>query len=112
MQPWPLLGCESDNMPHQLSNAGNLREHEAITVEPVGVLGVEPHDPVEEDVGDGSHAPAVLVSMLDPASAASESWQFSRGSLKRNRRSLHRRTRVARVGVERRISLEDGIVSN
>jgi hypothetical protein len=31
-------------------------EHEAITVDPVGVLGVEAHELVEEDVSHGGHA--------------------------------------------------------
>lgn len=40
----------------------HLRENEAITVEPVGVLGVEVHETVEKDVGNGSHAPRKDVS--------------------------------------------------
>ena len=40
----------------------HLRENEAITVEPLGVLGVEVHETVEKDVGDGSHAPRKGVS--------------------------------------------------
>jgi hypothetical protein len=38
------------------------REHEAITVQPFGVLGVELHELVEENVGNGSHAPREPVS--------------------------------------------------
>ena len=34
----------------------NVREDEAITVGPVGVLGVEVHELVEENVSDGGHA--------------------------------------------------------
>jgi hypothetical protein len=37
----------------------NLRKNEAIPVEPLGVLGVELHDPVEKHVGDGRHAPGL-----------------------------------------------------
>ena len=33
------------------------REDESVTVEPLGVLGVELHDPVEKNVGNGCHAP-------------------------------------------------------
>lgn len=33
-----------------------LRENESVPVEPAGVLGVEGHELVEQDVGDGSHA--------------------------------------------------------
>jgi hypothetical protein len=38
------------------------REHEAITVQPLGVFGVELHELVEEDVGNGSHTPGEPVS--------------------------------------------------
>lgn len=34
----------------------HLRENETITVDPVGVLGVEVHELVEQNVGDGGHA--------------------------------------------------------
>lgn len=34
----------------------NVRENKTIPVNPVGVLGVEAHELVEEDVGDGGHA--------------------------------------------------------
>jgi hypothetical protein len=34
----------------------NLREDEAIPVDPLGVLGVELHELVEQDVGDRRHA--------------------------------------------------------
>jgi hypothetical protein len=33
-----------------------VREDESVTVVPLGVLGVEPHEPVPEDVCDWSHA--------------------------------------------------------
>lgn len=36
--------------------AGHVREHETITVDPIGVLGVEVHELVEQNVGDGGHA--------------------------------------------------------
>ena len=34
----------------------NVRKNKTIPVSPVGVLGVEAHELVEEDVGDGGHA--------------------------------------------------------
>ena len=34
----------------------DVREDETITIEPVWVLGVEAHELVEHDVGDGCHA--------------------------------------------------------
>jgi hypothetical protein len=34
----------------------HVRENETITVGPVGVLGVEVHELVEQNVGDGGHA--------------------------------------------------------
>lgn len=34
----------------------DIRENKTIPVSPVGVLGVEVHELVEEDVGDGGHA--------------------------------------------------------
>lgn len=36
--------------------AEDVRENEAITVDPFGVLGVEGHELVEEDVGHRGHA--------------------------------------------------------
>lgn len=34
----------------------HLREDKSIAIDPVGVLGVESHELVEENVGDGCHA--------------------------------------------------------
>jgi hypothetical protein len=34
----------------------HVRENETITVDPIGVLGVEVHELVEENVGNGGHA--------------------------------------------------------
>ena len=34
----------------------DLRQDETITIDPVWVLGVEGHELVEQDVGNGSHA--------------------------------------------------------
>lgn len=62
MQPWPLLcGRVSvervrgglDGVLHARSS---LRENKAITVGEVGVLGVEGHELVEENVRHGGHA--------------------------------------------------------
>lgn len=39
-----------------IQNEGNVRENKTIPVSPVGVLGVEAHELVEEDVGNGGHA--------------------------------------------------------
>lgn len=41
----------------KLCSGGNLRENETVTVEPVGVLGVELHELVEQDVSDRRHTP-------------------------------------------------------
>lgn len=38
----------------------DLRQNKAITVQPAGVLRVELHDLVPEDVGDRRHAPNVM----------------------------------------------------
>lgn len=38
----------------------NLRENEAVTVQPLGVLRVKLHEPAEENVGDRRHTPMVL----------------------------------------------------
>jgi hypothetical protein len=40
-----------------LAQRRDVRENESVTVVPLGVLGVKPHEPVEEDVCDRSHAP-------------------------------------------------------
>lgn len=41
-------------------NSGNLRENESITANPVGILGVESHEPVEKDVGNRCHTPGAV----------------------------------------------------
>lgn len=55
---------------------GDLRENETITVQPVGVLGVELHEVVEQDVSDRRHAPRLsgLVSIQQWQAAAPMSW--------------------------------------
>lgn|SRR6478735_7207354 len=40
----------------------NLREDEAVTVQPVGVLGVEVEELVEQDVGNWGHSPVTTMS--------------------------------------------------
>ena len=49
-------------LPATLCKLGHLRKHEAVTVHPIGVLGVEAHNAVEQDVGDRRHAPAFVSS--------------------------------------------------
>lgn len=56
----PLLG-HAHHVP-----LGNSRKNEAISVEPLGVLGVELHKSVEENVGDGCHAPGGLSAHVFP----------------------------------------------
>jgi hypothetical protein len=48
---------------------GNLRENKAIPVEPIWVLGVEAHELVEKDVGNGRHAPRLELALSGPGSA-------------------------------------------
>ena len=38
----------------------HLRQHEAITVQPLGALGVELHEFVEKNVGNGCHTPYMM----------------------------------------------------
>lgn len=40
-----------------INGENNIRENEAISVQPLGVLGVELHEFVEQDVGNRCHAP-------------------------------------------------------
>jgi len=86
MHPWPFLFIVSawEHRSEQLScyreDGDDIRENEAIAVEPFGVLWVEGHELVEEDVGDGCHA--------------------------------HRGARMARVGLECGIDLENSSISN
>lgn len=49
-----LVTCESGQ---------NLREDEAVAVQPVGVLGVEVEELVEQDVGDWGHSPVTTMSV-------------------------------------------------
>ena len=71
MQPWPFLSdsqggysCNGDffrkaglRLPHGRGHrARHIRENKTITVDPVGVLGVEVHELVEQNVGHGGHA--------------------------------------------------------
>lgn len=76
---------------------GGLREDESIPVDPLGVLGVESHEPIEKDVGDGCHAPRCR-----SAQSAFRDRRHRSSSM----RGLHRGTRVARVGVEGGIGLD------
>ncbi|KAI5462659.1 hypothetical protein BGZ63DRAFT_220928 [Mariannaea sp. PMI_226] len=66
MQPWPLLFLLSamcETYAWRGRKTRYLRENEAVTVEPLGVLGVELHELVEEDVGNGSHSPLAEMSV-------------------------------------------------
>lgn len=74
--------------------AANLRQDEAIPVQPLGVLGVELHELVEKDVGDGSHAPVTAVSGCFGVARRGEEQENSHGG-----------TGVTGVGMEGRISL-------
>jgi hypothetical protein len=74
----------------------NLREDEAISVQPLGVLGVELHELIEKDVGNRCHAPENATSqptifLCDER----EIWEHSHGS-----------TGVSRVAVEGSIDLK------
>jgi hypothetical protein len=51
-----------NTLPAIVCKLGHLREYEAVTVHPVGVLRVEAHNAVEQDVGDWRHAPAFVSS--------------------------------------------------
>lgn len=84
----------------------DLRKNEAITVEPLGVLGVEVHETVEKDVGNRSHAPKEDVSTY-------LRWREARSlpvelSCQRN---LHGGTRVTGVGMGGGIGLSGKAVS-
>lgn len=66
MQPWPFLRChQGQQEPFRCRKGfcGHLRENETISVQPLGVLGVEVHELIEDNVGNGSHSPrGTLVS--------------------------------------------------
>ncbi len=66
----------------------NLREDETIAVQPRGVLGVEAHELVEENVGNGSHAPVIglagcflVAARPDEASRGGKLGSTGRGEL-------------------------------
>lgn len=48
--------CGPKTQVSELSWHVHLREDKSIAIDPVGVLGVESHELVEENVGDGCHA--------------------------------------------------------
>lgn len=120
MQPWPLLDWGEKVAPvsRAIRRAGifvsplfpseggagrreHSRENESVTVQPIGVLGVEPQELVPENVGNGSHAPAI--SSLAARTGGSggsgasrhEAWPDSHGG-----------TGMSRVALEGRINLE------
>jgi hypothetical protein len=70
----------------------DLREHETIPVKPLGVFGVEPHELVEQDVGDRCHAPE-----------KTSVWMLQGPPGKNN---SHRGTGVTGVGIGGGIGLE------
>lgn len=61
MHPWPLLKVIAVRRGHVMLTSGatqvSLREDESVTIQPLWVLGVKPHELVEEDVGNWCHAP-------------------------------------------------------
>lgn len=64
MQPWPLLFATHVSFIFADPVAAivewrkeDLREDETVSVQPLGVLGVELHEFVEENVGNRCHAP-------------------------------------------------------
>lgn len=79
----------------------HLRENEAVTVEPLGVLGVEVHETVEKNVGNGSHAPRKNVSKYYPTLGRSTQLPLEL----RCQRNLHGGTRVTGVGMRGGIGL-------
>lgn len=74
----------------------NSREDETVAVQPVGVLGVEPHEVLEEDVGNGSHA---------PVGGCQYGCVFMGGGV-RGGKDSHGSTRVSRVAGKGGINLE------
>ena len=54
MHAWPFLCSELGQfLPRVL---GSVREDKAVAIDPIGVLGIESHELVEEDVGHRGHA--------------------------------------------------------
>jgi hypothetical protein len=94
MQPWPLLRIVSQpgNERHS-SDRANSRENETVAVQPAGVLGVELHELVEDNVGNGRHAPGMGVSK------PWDRWGFAVGV------DSHGSTGVSRVAGEGGINL-------
>lgn len=70
----------------------DLRENEAVTVQPLGVLGVELHELAKQDVGDRCHTPIFLLSVdcISLNDVRRSRWRLGDGS-------LHGGTRVAGV---------------
>lgn len=99
------------------------RKNEAVTVQPLGVLGVELHDLVEKNVGNGCHTPILsLLAILLWSSLTVPVARFfgfcvelrtgllrflsERGAEGDRGGNVHRGTGVARVGMEGRIGLK------
>ena len=75
----------------------NLREDETVTVQPVGVLGVEVHELVEQNVSNWGHSPVEMKSVCiryRPVAGVNS----------------HGSTRVSRVAVSGRIGLLSSLV--
>lgn len=77
------------------------RENESVTVQPIGVLGVEPQELVPENVGNGSHAPAI-----SPLAARTGGSGGSGASRHEAWPDSHGGTGMSRVALEGRINLE------
>lgn len=96
----------------------NLRENEAITVQPFGVLGVELHELVEKDVGNRCHAPvcevlsATVLSTLFMVLCAHFSHPQKAGDATTNKRgrNVHGRTGVTGVCMSGCIGLDSEIL--
>lgn len=100
--------CQSHDFARGFSPHGvgrqHLREDESVAVQPVGVLGVELHELVPENVSNGSHAPA-----QNPASAASSGGDGGCGGNAHRWApwtNLHGSTGMSRVALKGRINLE------
>lgn len=50
----PCIHVQRDSQPNQWMRV-DLRENESVSVDPVGVLGVEAHELVEKNVSDRGH---------------------------------------------------------
>jgi len=86
----------------------DLREDEAISVQPFGVVRVEPEELVEQDVCYRCHAPVMVVSKAgqprssEPSTGSKGGGRFPRASCQEH---LHGGTRVTGVGLEDSIDL-------